>query len=84
MKCSHRSYKTQPAIAPAVPMKLKRWKTRGDAVISQFIRQLSVGLITGGVIGLAFMPPGQNQFGIYPVGIGMFLALIGLMQSKEE
>lgn len=65
-------------------MKQKRLKTRGDAVTSQFLRQLAVGLITGGVIGLAFMPPGQNQFGIYPVGIGVFLALIGLIQSIEE
>ena len=65
-------------------MKLKRWKTRGGGVTSQFMRQLAVGLITGGVIGLAFMPPGQNQFGIFPVSIGVFLALIGLIHKKEE
>lgn len=61
-------------------MKLKRWRIRGDAVASQFILQLSVGLITGGIIGLAFMPAGQNYFGLFPVGIGMFLALVGLTE----
>ena len=84
MKCAHRSYKTQPAIASAVPMKLERWTVRGGDVATQFLRQLAVGLITGGVIGLAFMPEEQNVLGIFPVSIGMFLALIGLIKRKAE
>ncbi len=65
-------------------MKLKQWTVRGGDVTSQFLRQLAVGLITGGVIGMAFMPPEQSYYGIYPISIGMILALIGLLESREE
>ena len=65
-------------------MRLRWWKFRDDSIVSQFHRQLAVGLITGGVVGMALMPTGQFYFGALPVVFSLYFALVGLMESTEN
>ena len=65
-------------------MRLRRWKFRDDSIVSQFQRQLAVGLITGGVVGMALMPTDRFYFGALPVVIGVYFALVGLMESTGD
>ena len=65
-------------------MKLQRWRFRDADTRDQFYRQLSVGLITGGIIGMSFMPTEQFYFGIIPICAGAMLGLTGLLHSPED
>ena len=67
-----------------VPMKLKRWTFRDADTRDQFYRQLSVGLITGEIIGMSFMPTKQLHYGIVPICAGVILGLTGLLHSPED
>ena len=69
---------------PEVHMRLRRWKFRDDSIVSQFQRQLAVGLITGGGVGMALMPTDRFYFGALPVVIGVYFALVGLMESTGD
>ena len=62
------------------------WKFREDAVTSQYLRQLSVALFAGGIIGLAFSPaPGTHAFfASIPIGLGALFGMMGLIQSKGK
>lgn len=65
-------------------MKLQRWRFRDAGTRGQFYRQLSVGLITGGVIGISFMPTGQFYYGFVPICAGAMLGLTGLLHSPKD
>ena len=60
------------------------WKFREDAVTSQYLRQLSVALFAGGIIGLAFSPtPGAHAvFATIPIVLGALFGMMGLIQGK--
>ena len=63
-----------------------RLKFREDAVTSQYLRQLSVALFAGGIIGLAFSPtPGAHAvFASMPIGLGAMFGMMGLIQGKGK
>ena len=65
-------------------MKLKRWVFRDADTRGQLYRQLAVGLITGGVIGLSFMPTLQFHIGIIPIVFGAYFGLIGALEREED
>ena len=68
-------------------MKPKRWKFREhDGIVHQSCRQLAVGLITGGVIGLTFMPSNFAGFltGIIPVIVGTVFLAIGVLERTRR
>ncbi len=65
-------------------MRLRRWKFRDDSIVSQFHRQLAMGLITGVVVGMALMPTDQFYFGALPIVLGLYFALVGLTESTED
>ena len=65
-------------------MRLRRWKFRDDSIVSQFHRQLVMGLITGVVVGMALMPTDQFYFGALPIVLGLYFALVGLTESTED
>ena len=65
-------------------MRLTRWKFRDDSIVSQFHRQLAIGPITGGVVGMALMPTDQFYFGALPIVIGLYFVLVGLTESTED
>ena len=68
-------------------MKPKKWKYReNDAIVFQFSRQLAVGLITGGIIGLAFTPTTSTGLvtAAAPIVIGTAFAVGGLLERREN
>ena len=67
-------------------MKPNRWKFREhDGIVHQSCRQLAVGLITGGVIGLTFMPFTVVGFltGIMPVVVGTVFMFVGVLERTH-
>ena len=64
---------------------INRWKFREDSVTSQYLRQLSVALFAGGIIGLAFSPmPGAHAvFASIPIGMGALFGVLGLIEDRE-
>lgn len=63
-----------------------RVKFREDAVTSQYLRQLSVALFAGGIIGLAFSPTPEAHivFATIPIGLGAMFGLLVLIEDTEN
>lgn len=67
-------------------MKLDRNERRRSAKLKEYLRQLSIGLVTGGTIGFAFspMPFEAASFAILPLGTGIAAGVLGLIDSEED
>lgn len=50
-------------------------------VVRPFLRNVSVGLIVGGVLAIAISMP--NWFGLFPFGFGIILGVIGCVRLEE-
>lgn len=64
----------------------ERWTQRGDAILGQYARLLSIALFAGGVIGMVFSPMPQKHvlFAAIPIGMGCVLAVFGLFRRMED
>ena len=60
-------------------MQRKRTEILPD-VVRPYLRNVSVGLIVGGVLGIAISMP--NWFGLYSLGIGLILGVVGCVRLK--
>lgn len=61
---------------------MRRWGIEivPDAV-RPYLRNVSVGLIVGGILGIAISMP--NWFGLFPSSIGLILGVVGCVRLKE-